>query len=136
MFVGPADEPYGHDIDSSLKKHTVKNHTLVGPEDDDRSFGGHVPVGDDDDDDDDACSPPLSVFPISFDCLDLHVVGTEDEMHIESQVGSEAEGNVAIGKSCDVGWDRDGIKSHGDSSNVVGSEPSPSSTTRRRQQQT
>ena len=58
------------------------------------------------------------------------MVGTEDKMHVESQVGSEAEGNVEIGKSCDVGRDQD--KSHGDSSNVVGSD----STTRRRQQQT
>ena len=41
-----------------------------------------------------------------------------------------------IGKSCDVGRDRDKTKPHGDSSNVVGSESSPSSTTRRRQQQT
>ena len=56
MFVGPADEQYVHDIDSSLKKQMEKKHNLVGPEDDDRSSGGHVPVGDDDDDDD-ACSP-------------------------------------------------------------------------------
>ena len=87
----------------------------------DQSVGGHVPVGDDDDDDD-ACLPPRSVFPISFDCLDSQVLVTEDKMHIESQVGPEAEGNVAIGKSCDVGRDRDRVKSHGDSSNVVGSD--------------
>ena len=70
----------------------------------------------------------LGVFfvPIFVDCLDSQVVGTEDKMHIESQVGPEAEGNVAIGKSCDVGRDRDKVKSHRDSSNVVGSDSSPS----------
>ena len=45
-------------------------------------------------------------------------------MRIESQVGSEAKGNVVSGKSCDVGRDLD--KSHRDSSNVVGSDSSPS----------
>ena len=66
ICVGPADETYVHDIDSSLKRHIVKKPTLVGPEDDeddkddDNSFGGHVPVGDGDDDD--ACSPPRNVF--------------------------------------------------------------------------
>ena len=109
-------------------------------DDDDRCFGGPVPVGDgdddDDDDDDDACSPPRSVFPIYVDCLDSQVVGTEDEMHIASQVGSEAEGNLLIGKICDVGRDRDRVKSHEDSSHVVGSKSSPSSTTQRQRQQT
>ena len=61
-----------------------------------------------------------SVFPISFDCLysqdciSKDVVGTAEE----------AEGNVVIGKSCDVGRDR--AKSHGDLSNVVGSLSSSS----------
>ena len=54
-------------------------------------------------------------------------------MHVESQVGSEEEGNVEIGKSCDVVQDQD--KSHGDSSNVVGSD-STTRRRRRRQQQT
>ena len=70
-----------------------------------------MPVGDDDDDDD-ACSPPRSDVLISVDCLDSQVVGTEDEMHIASRVASKAEGNVLMGKHCDVGRDRD--KSHGD----------------------
>ena len=51
-------------------------------------------------------------------------------MHIESRVGTEAEGNVVNGKSCDVGRDRDKVKSHGDSSNVVGSDVSSPSTLR------
>ena len=67
-----------------------------------QSFGGHVPVGDDGDDDDDSCSPPRSVFPMSVDCLDSQMLGTEDKMHVESQVGSEAEGHVESGKSCHV----------------------------------
>ena len=58
-----------------------------------QSFGGHVPVGNDGDDDDDACLPPRSVFPISFDCLDSHTVGTEDKMHVESHV----EGSQDVG---------------------------------------
>ena len=75
-----------------------------------QSFGGHVSVGNDGDDDDYA--PPRSVFPISFDCLDSQMVGTEDKMHVESQIGSESERNVDIGKMFDVGRDQD--KSHGD----------------------
>ena len=59
------------------------------------------------------------------------MAGTEDKMHVELQVGSEAEGHVEIGESSDVGWDQD--KPHEGSSNVVGSD---STTRRRRQQQT
>ena len=122
--------------ESEEKDRQMKDHTqdANGPFTRfEQSFGGHVPVGDDEydgDDDDGACSPPRSLFPISFDCLDSRMVGTEDKMHVESHVGPEAEGHVQIGKSCDVGPDQD--KSHGDLSNVVGSD----STTRRRQQQT
>ena len=86
-----------------------------------QSFGGHVPVGDDGndgDDDDDACSPPRSVFSIFVDCLDSQMVGTDDKMDVESQVRSEAEGNVENGESCDDGRDQD--MSHRDSSNVLG----------------
>ena len=82
-----------------------------------QSFGGHVPVGDDGndgDDDDDACSSPPSVCSYFFCLLFLllQIVGTEDKMHVESQFGSEAEGNVDIGESCGVGRDQD--KSHKD----------------------
>ena len=73
--------------------------------------------GSGDEGDDDAYVHLRSDFPISFDCLDSHKVGTEVEMHIESQ-------------SVDVGRDRD--KSHKDSSHVVGSD---SATKQRRQQQ-
>ena len=99
-----------------------KKHICVGPaanEDADEGSGSEVVdvgsgSGDDGDDDHDklACSPLQSVFSISLNCLDsqrgmpkeeLAIVGTEDKMHIDSQVGSESEGNVAIGKRCDVG---------------------------------
>ena len=53
------------------------------------SFGGHVPVGKDDDVDDDARLPLRSVFPISFDCLDSHVAGPEDDADDE-HVGSRS----------------------------------------------
>ena len=114
-------------IDISIDIHEQSRHGhAVGPvedgNDDGRSVGGHVPVGDGDDHD--ACSPPRSVFPVYFDTLDSQMVGTEDEMHIESHDEPEAEGNVEFGRSCDVGRDQD--KSHGDSWNVVGSESSPS----------
>ena len=72
----------------------------------DRDQNHNVGSGSEDDGDDDACSPPRSVFPNCDDCLDSQMVGTE--------------GNVEIGKSCDVGRDRD--RSHEDSSNVAGSE--------------
>ena len=38
-----------------------------------------------DEGDDDAYLPLRSVVAISFDCLDSHKVGTEVDMHIESQ---------------------------------------------------
>ena len=95
------------------KKHTV----IVGAVDDDHN-DVCLRSGSGDEGDDDAYLPLRSVFPISFDCLDSHNVGTEVEMHIESQ-------------RCDVGLDRD--KSHEGSSHVVGSD---STTKQRRQQQT
>ena len=97
-------------IDISIDIHEQSRHGhAVGPveddDDDGRSVGGLVPVGDGDNDD--AYSPPRSVVPICFDCLDSKMVGTDDEMHIESQVEPEAEGNVEIGRSSDVGRDQD-----------------------------
>ena len=48
-------------IDISVDIHEQSRHEhAVGPVDDDRSFGVHVPVGDDNDDD--ACSPRRSCF--------------------------------------------------------------------------
>ncbi len=47
-----------------------------------------MPVGKDDDVDDDARLPLRSVFPISFDCLDSHVAGPEndaDDEHVGSR---------------------------------------------------
>ena len=89
-----------------------------------------MPVGDDDDGD--ARLPLRSVFPISFDCLYSQVSISKDVAGTVDVVGTadKAEGNVDVGKSCDVGRDRD--KSHRDSSHVVGSD---STTKRRRQQQ-
>ena len=94
------DEPE-HDVvgteETSLTKHgregtTDKDRCI---DDGARCFGGHVPVGDVDD----ACLPPRSVCPISLDCLGSQTVGTEDEMHIASRVGSKAEGHVLMEKS-------------------------------------
>ena len=125
----------------------MREHICIGPEVDkrqmlksaqdvdipltriDQSFGGHVPVGDDDDDD--ARLHLRSVFPISFDCLNSQVSISKDVAGTVDVVGTvdRTEGNVDVGKSCDLGRDRD--KSHRDSSHVVGSD----STTKQRQQQ-
>ena len=123
VFFCKEDDDHAHEVDKSLARHMFVGTADEDPciDDDDKSFGGQVPVGDADVDEDGDAGPGSgrSICVRSVGSADKsHIEGSADEEH---DVGSFEEGH-------DVG-------SFAGKSNVVGSDPSSSSTLRRQQQQ-
>ena len=112
------DDDHAHEVDKSSTRHmfvgTADEYRCI--DDDAKSFGGHVPVRDADVDED------VDAGSGSGRSICVRLVGPADKPHIEGSVDEEHD----VG-SFEEGHD---VGSFEGKSNVVGGDPSSSSTLR------